>query len=829
MPVDYQPAIDWIDGFITERPGTVVVAFLFVTGVFAVGAGNVSTTAGTQQFTEDSPAQAALDEVNAEFTPTFATDTGSTQLIQRGGNVLSRPAMARMLEVQRRMADRRGMRVASTTSAAGIVARQLDPEAVTLSDQQRAIEGATDAEVERAIRQADETNPRFSSLLSKDFNRESASASATIGVVTHEIPGGISGAAGQGGASPLVPIQTEAAAIAESVGGDITVFGAGTISAEFAAVIDDTLAIVIPAALLLITLFLAVAYRDLADLLLGVVALFMALVWTFGFMGFAGIPFSQMLIAVPPLLLAVGIDFGIHAVNRYREERVEGRGIAESMTAATDQVVVAFFIVTGTTVIGFAANLTSELPPIREFGATAAVGILFTFAIFGVFLPAAKVKLDRARRRYPIPTFGTTPLGGGDSILGRIQGGGGRIARGAPVVFLVVLLVSSGAAAGYATGIDTTFSTEDFLPPEERADFYDALPEPFRPGDYQVTGTLAFLEDNFETSRSDTVTVYVEGPMERGAALESLHRAGRDPPSSVVRDGRHAEATSIVTVIRDHAARDPEFRRLVAGNDVDDDGIPDRNLADVYDALFASPAGDRAALYLAEDRRSTRVVYTVRADATQSAITDDARTLADRQRYAATATGSIVVFEVIASTILQSALVSLVVALVGASLFLVVVYRLLLGRASLGVANIVPIVVTVALLAGSMRALGLSFNAFTATILAITIGLGIDYSVHITHRFADEFVENDVPLYEAVDRTVQGTGGALTGSMLTTVFGIGVLVLSLFPAIGQFGLLTGLSVFYAYLASLYVLPSVLVVWARVTGEVDGEPPVVGAM
>jgi predicted RND superfamily exporter protein len=317
--------------------------------------------------------------------------------------------------------------------------------------------------------------------------------------------------------------------------------------------------------------------------------------------------------------------------------------------------------------------------------------------------------------------------------------------------------------------------------------------------------------------------------MERGAALESLHRAGRDPPSAVVRDGRQAAATSIVTVIRDYAARDPEFRRLVARNDLDRNGIPDRNLADVYDALFASPAGDRAARYLTADRRSTRVVYTVKSDATQSEVTDDARELADRQRYAATATGSVVVFDVISSTFLESAVVSLAVALVGASLFLLVVYWLLLGRASLGVANLVPIVVTVALVAGSMRALGLSFDAFTATILAITIGLGIDYSVHVTHRFADEFVENGVPLYEAIDRTVRGTGGALTGSMLTTVFGIGVLVLSLFPAIGQFGLLTALSVFYAYLGSLFVLPSVLVVWARVAGDVDAETAIGGAV
>ena len=814
--VDYQPYVDRVDALVTGRPGTVIVAFLLVTVLFGFGVGNVSTSAGTEQFTEDVPAQEALDEVNAKFTPTFGTGGGSTQLIQRSENVLSRDAMARMLEVQERMRERPGMRVESTSSAAAIVARQLDPGAETPAAQRRAIEGATDGEIRQAVRDADESNPRFASLLSEDFNRESASASATIGVVSHDVPEAGGGNAGQGGSSPLTSIQGEAAAIADAVGGDIRVFGAGIISAEFAAVIDDTLAIVVPAAVLLITLFLGVAYRDPADLLLGVAALLMALVWTFGFMGLAGIPFSQVLIAVPPLLLAVGIDFGIHAVNRYREEREEGYGVDESMSRTTDQVLVAFFIVTGTTVIGFGANLASELPPIREFGVVAAVGIVFTFAIFGVFLPAAKVKLDHARERYPIPTFSTSPLGTGGSALGRVQGAGATVARTAPVGLVVAMLLVSGASGAYATGVDTTFGTEDFLPPAEQPDYYDALPEPFAPGEYTVTATLNFLEQNFESGQSDTVTVYVEGPMERGSSLESLRRAGRDPPGSVVADDRQAEATSIVAVIEDHAARDPEFRRLVERNDADGDGIPDRNLEDVYDALYDSPAAGQAAQYMTEDRRSTRVVYTVEADATQEEVTADARTLADRQRFAATATGSTVVFAAISDVILESALVSLTIALGGAAVFLVAVYWLLLGRPSLGVANVVPIAITVSLVAGSMRLFGLSFNAFTATVLAITIGLGIDYSVHITHRFADEFLERERDLYEALDRTVVGTGGALTGSMLTTVSGIGVLVLSLFPAIGQFGLLTALSVFYSYLASLYVLPSVLVLWARIT-------------
>jgi predicted RND superfamily exporter protein len=114
MPFDYQPYVDAVDGYITDRPGAVVVAFLLATALFGVGLGGISTTAGTQQFAQDLPAQEALDEVNAKFTPTFAADTGSTQLIQRGGNVLSRPALLRMLELQERLVDRPGLRVEST-------------------------------------------------------------------------------------------------------------------------------------------------------------------------------------------------------------------------------------------------------------------------------------------------------------------------------------------------------------------------------------------------------------------------------------------------------------------------------------------------------------------------------------------------------------------------------------------------------------------------------------------------------------------------------------------------------------------------------------------
>jgi predicted RND superfamily exporter protein len=592
------------------------------------------------------------------------------------------------------------------------------------------------------------------------------------------------------------------------------VFGSGITSAEFSNIIGDSLLIVTPAAVVLILVFLVFSYRDPIDLLLGIVSLVMALIWTFDFMGIAGIPFSQLLIAIPPLLLAVGIDFGIHAINRYREERVQGRGIDESMRITTDQLLVAFFIVTGTTVFGFGSNVISDLQPTRQFGIVAAVGIVFTFLIFGVFLPAAKVWADRLRDRYGLPEFGTSLLGEEGSIVGRVLTVGVFAARKAPYAVLALALAVTVVGGFYATDIRSSFSNEDFLPPEDDPDYVQALPEPFAPSEYSVTETTNYLEDNFASGESDTVTIYVEGPLRQDNALERIQRANRDPPDSFIGGREPQGEQSIITVIDSYAEGSPEFRRLVERNDIDDDGVPEDNLAQVYDALLSSPARGQALNYITEEYGSTRIVYSVESDATQQEITDDARELASDFPFTATATGGTVVFQAVSDIILDSAIGSLVAALIATAGFLVLIYWIIEDRPSLGIVNLIPIVVAVTLLGVTMVALDLPLNALTATILSVSIGLGIDYAAHFVHRFVDEYHAFDEQVYPALEETVRGTGGALAGSMLTTTTGTGVLALAITPILGQFGLLIALSVFYSFIASILVAPSVIVLWDR---------------
>ncbi|CDK40578.1 putative lipid/cholesterol transport [Halorubrum sp. AJ67] len=586
--------------------------------------------------------------------------------------------------------------------------------------------------------------------------------------------------------------------------------------------IGDSLTIVMPVVVLLLLLFLVVAYRDPIDLSLGLLSLLMTVLWTFGFLGYSGIPFNQQMIAVPVLLLAVGVDFGIHIINRYREETVEGFEPVEAMRTANNQLMVAFVIVTVTTVFGFGANVISDLTPIRDLGLASAIGIVFTFLIFGLFLPAAKLEVDRLRERYGVPEFNSKPISSEDSTLGRLLAFPARASRYAPIAFVVVLLLTGGVAAAYGSGVDTSFEQEDFLPPAEQPEYITSLPEPFAPGTYTVTETINLLEDRFATSQDQSVTIYVEGNFEEDHALAALSQPNEDPPDALaVGDGGSARPTSVATVIRSHADRNPEFGELVARNDRDGDGVPERNLDRIYDELFASPSGDRAEQYLTPDRRNAKIEYAIDADASQAEAAADARAFAEDFRYEATATGQLVVFDAITDIIFDSAIQGMILAVGLTAGFLVVAYAVLEGKPYLGIVNVFPILVAIAFLIGTMRALGLSLNALTATILSISIGLGIAYSVHATHRFIDEY-NSGRNAYDAMTTTLSGTGGALLGSMLTTSLGTGALALAITPVLGDFGLLMALSVLYSFVFTVVALPPAVLLWERYRSTPTGR-------
>ncbi|AFZ71366.1 efflux RND transporter permease subunit [Natronobacterium gregoryi] len=801
---------------VTNRPWTVVAVFFVLTGFFVTGiVADAGIEAGDDQFTEGTESEQAFEEIQEDF-ERGDRDTGAVTaqlVVDTDRNVLAKQNLLRILTFQDRIETREELRVESTTSSATFVAKQLDPAAETPEEMSQAVEEASPRQLRGAIADAD---AEAELPVSTDFTRQSARAAVTQVGITYDLPPNAD-------TDVEIDLLDRTEAVANSVDGfdsddNILLFGEAIVEQENEQLLGDSAAVVFPASIVLILFFLIVAYRDPFDLALGLVSLLLTFVWTFGFMGLAGIPFSESIITVFALILAVGIDFGIHSINRYREERTAGADIDEAMVVSTRQLLIAFVIVALTTTFSFGANIVSDQT--QNFGIVASAGVIFTFLIFSLFLPAGKVGLDRARADRRIPAFGTKPILSEGSLVARGLSVGVSISRVAPAMFLVVMLVFGGSVAVYGTGVDADFDEEVFFPEQERVEQYQELPAPLGVDEYVFIEYLEYIEEDFEIPFEESVTIYVDDPdLREGDGLSEIDRALHDPPAVYQSENRQAEANSILGVIESHAESDPEFADTVTRYDATGDEIPNRELATVYDELFASAAGDDARDQLTTDYTATRIDIQLTADADQDAVATETRRIADGMQLDAVATGQLVIFEDVAEETTEAAIVNLVLASLLTGIVLVIAFRSLEERAVYGLLNLVPVLGSVALLVATMRYLDIALSPITAPILAVAIGLGVDYTVHFMHRFVDEYETND-DVFRALVTTVRGTGGALTGSMITTVSGLGILYVALIPVLIEFGLLLALGVFYAWLSAIVVLPSAIVVWDRLADRPD---------
>lgn len=636
----------------------------------------------------------------------------------------------------------------------------------------------------------------------------------------------------------------------------VRVYGRGIVNDELDRSTIDSLLLVGPVALLLMIAVLLYAFRDPLDVLLALIGVAVVQIWTFGFIGWAGFPFNQLFVSIPAFLMGLSIDYAIHVVMRYREERgteeqlaprtvflgeAADPGVNRGMAAGVAGVGGAFILVTVTTATGFASSVTSPIEPIRRFGLVAAVGIIATLVVFGALLPALKVELDGwlegrgyDRRERAFAT-GQGPL---NALLGRCVWLGER----APLLVVALALLATVAGLGAATTVDTSFGQEAFHV-EATPAWMDELPEPFRPGEFTTRQSLEFFRTRGFVNDRNTAHILVRGDVTHPETLEVTHRAHQRgwAGNATLTFGRHGlreadlsstpvtfNETSPIGVMRAVATRNQTFNETFTAADTDGDRIPDRDLRAVYDALYAvdQRAAEHALYRVDGEYRALRLGFYVNGSKSNQLVAGEMRETAGlvdaHPALTATATGRPVIRADVQQQLFTTILRGFGLTLLVVFVILVIVYRTTRNSATLGVVTMVPVLVAVAWILGTMAALGLRFNVLTALITSFTIGIGVDYSIHISERYVQE-LDRLNSIGGALRESVYGTGGALLGSALTDIGGFGVLAFALLNPLQQFGLITAMTIVYAFLTAVVILPSLLVLWTRYVYEANVEP------
>ncbi|GAB7020511.1 efflux RND transporter permease subunit [Halostagnicola bangensis] len=740
----------------------------------------------------------------------------------------------------------------------------------SLDEQIEALEELDDEAFEDIVEQTlddDEGNNDALGLMASSYDPGSTDADARMTSITQSADGGVDaemGAVDDEIVDSQLDIRELAGEYDDEMAGEYIVFGGGILTDEIDGSMEDSLAIVGPLALLFVVGALLVAYRDPIDIVLGVAGIGAVLVWTFGFMGWVGISFNQMFVAVPVLLIGLSIDYAIHVFMRHREQREVQRTSDErtgseatgeqreadeatdtvrgSMTVALAGVGVALVWVTATTAIGFLANLVSPIGPIQEFGIVSSVGIVAALIVFGGLIPAAKIEIDTflesrgydRRKR----AFGT-----GEGRFSDVLTVGSTAARKAPVILLVaVLLLTAGGVYG-ASQVDTSFDEEDFLA-ESPPGWTENLPGPMSPGEYQATDDLEYVNENFQREDSQA-QILTQGDVAHDETLERIHAAEEDASESDIAytlPNGEADVQSPLSVMEDVAAQNESFNESFTAADTTGDNVPDENVSALYDELFEvdEDAANEVIHRNADgEYESVRLVVATDGDAAFEDTTDEMREIAagigdsggggdqfvtdPDERWSAIATGDPVVNYVVEQDLLDTVLQSLMITLVSVFVFLSAAYRLTGNSATLGAVTLLPVAFAVSWILGTMYLIGMPFNVLTGMITSLTIGLGVAYSIHISARYTLE-LERQRNVWHAMRTTVTGTGGALLGSAATTVGGFGTLAFAILPVLRQFGIITALTITYAFLASVVVLPTLLVLWTRYFGpDVSFDP------
>jgi predicted RND superfamily exporter protein len=477
----------------------------------------------------------------------------------------------------------------------------------------------------------------------------------------------------------------------------------------------------------------------------------------------------------------------------------------------------------------------------------AAVGVVAIMGTGVILLVAVDQGIGAGVLFLGIATFIVAPVG----ILALRQGAAtpdaptasaSRVVEGAWLTTLVTTLASrrvivlpvaalvTAASVFFALRLEATFDVKDFFS-----------------ADSDLVVGLDKLDEHVGDRTGEAGIIFLRGDLTRPDTLAAIaaftKRLGDNPyvgteldgePS--VFDGNLLEMLALVTASPVGVA-DVRAATGVTLTDVDGDGLPDSSeqvrAAYAYMTMAGVPLDAQTTFYAADVVREAlayddarpndqvAVIYVgIPGTREQSVITEareallaDIATLRSAPGLTQVGlTGSPFIRDAELTATVDNLRRSLPIAAVGALALLLIAFRSI----RYALVTIVPIGLVVVWLYAIMEVAGFALNFVSATIGAVSIGVGIDYSIHMTERFREEMGRASTRL-AALRRATGGTGVALLASAGSSVVGFAIMGFAPMPMFSTYGILTAVMISLALIAALAVLPSLLMV---VTPEID---------
>ncbi len=533
---------------------------------------------------------------------------------------------------------------------------------------------------------------------------------------------------------------------------------------------------------LMVIVFLFFSFRSWWGIWLPLIIVTFSMVWIIGLMGLVGEPINIMLTILPTIIFIVAMSDVIHLVSKYLEELRMGKSNTDAVKVAYKEVGLATLLTSITTAIGFLSLLTVPLQPIRVFGIYTALGVLISFVLAYTLLPALLilVKPPKLHKKRIVHNFWYKTLHQLFKLILRQR---------LKLLYGFIILVTA-SVIGILRVESDYFLLEDLKednPMRAQFNYFDEEYMGLRPFELSV--------EVRDSSRS----VYNYEVLQEIAKLDSF----------LVRDYGLTQTFSLVSILKiahrtEHGGQTAYYK------------MPnEKETKDYLKTIRKIRSQEILSVLVDSTEQFTRISSTHGDIGKQATSIKNDRLYRfideyiDQDLIDIRLTGTGHLLDKNMNTISKNLTLGLVLAIIIVSVLMGFLYR----SPKMVFIALIPNMLPLLLLAAILGYFGIDLKVSTAIIFTIAFGIAVDDTIHFMSKFKLELNKGKKVLY-ALKRTYLSTGRAIVLTSLIICSGFLLLIFSDFLGTFYVGLLISLTLVFALLADLFLLPVLILFFYR---------------
>ena len=543
--------------------------------------------------------------------------------------------------------------------------------------------------------------------------------------------------------------------------------------------IVDEINLFVIAALVVTSLIFFLFFRSFRATLISLVVVCIGVMWTLGFLGMLKYEITVLTALIPPLIIVIGIPNCIFLINKYQHEVKSHGNKVKSLQRVITKVGNATLMTNVTTASGFATFILTESTLLKEFGVVASLSILAIFILCLLIIPIIYTFLPYPKERH-LEHLNKRWIGGFVNWMEHMVREKRITIYITSLVLLVVCIIGI-----YQIRISGSL-IEDM--PKKAQFFKD----------------IRFFEEEFNGIMP--LEIMVDTKRKKGVMKLSTLKRMDKIEEFIVETPELSKPISVVDLVKyskqAYYNGNPKYYQLPTSQENSFILSYAKNSSSDVDLLsnFVDSTGQYARI-----TTFMKDIGTDRMERIQENLQEKIANTFPEDRYNVTMTGKALVFQKGTKYLVKNLAISLSLAILLISLFMAYMFRSFRMIVVSLIPNLLPLVVT----AGLMGYLGVPIKPSTILVFSIAFGISVDDTIHFLAKYRQELQANNWKIKKSVYGALRETGVSMFYTSIVLFFGFSVFIISSFGGTVALGALVSVTLLFAMLSNLLLLPSLL--------------------